>query len=681
MRTRHILAGFLLGSLLLGPDRVQAEPPDFPRLANVYLHAYVDPLYIPILSQYDLLIVDTIWTEAQLAELKGYNPSIKVYFYICNHCSELDPAPSDAFKVANLAYATTYDLWWYNTSGEPASDWPGSQIINLSAAGYSGPAGTWNEFLAGQIENLVATHPSIDGIFLDNFWKTLSWNQANLQLDSDCNPTHNPAGCDGVADTYLGLDALWNTALVEFATDLRTRLNQLEPGRSAPLALWGNSAADYYTILNGSLSELFPYTSNPDYGNPQNYGWRYQALHPNAGYLPTTYSNDPYRVKVLNATWPGNFWAPYKTEGYEAHKRFCLGSALLGDGYFSFDTGLAGHGQIWWEQEYDHAGLGRGYLGQPAGPAYSVITTPMPDLMTNGGFADLSGWSTAAIGGTGSITLDSSTYVSAPSSVRMNVTSVTQPLGGMKLWRTAPNITQDVGYTISFSARSDVDGDVMLELNSPACPNSECLKAWRISVDSSWKTYETSFIASGTATPSIEFFALIPGSVWLDDIKMEAIDRNAYRRNYTKGAVVVNYTNSDLTEQLGGTYYKLYIPGSDVFDGSAVTSVTVPPQDGMIVVTDPPLPVDVNPDLTTTGGSGNSIRFTLQRSEKVRVDLYDVAGRFVRRLVDDRVLGAGAHTLPWDGLTVDGRRAATGIYFYRVTTPSMTTNQKLLFVR
>ncbi|MCA9751256.1 MAG: M28 family peptidase [Gemmatimonadetes bacterium] len=50
---------------------------------------------------------------------------------------------------------------------------------------------------------------------------------------------------------------------------------------------------------------------------------------------------------------------------------------------------------------------------------------------------------------------------------------------------------------------------------------------------------------------------------------------------------------------------------------------------------------------------------------RVRLDVYDVAGRRVRALLDDR-LAAGPHAMSWDGRNDDGHRVAAGVYFLRM---------------
>jgi hypothetical protein len=51
-----------------------------------------------------------------------------------------------------------------------------------------------------------------------------------------------------------------------------------------------------------------------------------------------------------------------------AAMRFGLGTALMGNGFYTFDNGVFGHYVAWWYDEYDGAGRGIGWLGFPQGP-------------------------------------------------------------------------------------------------------------------------------------------------------------------------------------------------------------------------------------------------------------------------------------------------------------------------
>jgi hypothetical protein len=59
------------------------------------------------------------------------------------------------------------------------------------------------------------------------------------------------------------------------------------------------------------------------------------------------------------------------------------------------------------------------------------------------------------------------------------------------------------------------------------------------------------------------------------------------------------------------------------------------------------------------------IRFDLATPERVRVDVYDVAGRLVARLVDGPY-PSGFHSVVWDGIDRRGSQVASGVYFVRM---------------
>jgi hypothetical protein len=51
---------------------------------------------------------------------------------------------------------------------------------------------------------------------------------------------------------------------------------------------------------------------------------------------------------------------------------------------------------------------------------------------------------------------------------------------------------------------------------------------------------------------------------------------------------------------------------------------------------------------------------------EVEVEVFDVNGRLVRRLLNE-VLGGGVHRVEWDGRAASGRRVTTGVYFLKMS--------------
>jgi hypothetical protein len=77
--------------------------------------------------------------------------------------------------------------------------------------------------------------------------------------------------------------------------------------------------------------------------------------------------------------------------------------------------------------------------------------------------------------------------------------------------------------------------------------------------------------------------------------------------------------------------------------------------------------------------AGTVIPFTLTKESEYTVSIYNVAGQVVRTFTG---MGAvGTNRLEWNGRTVGGDEAATGMYFYRVTTPEFTSTKKMVLIK
>lgn len=74
------------------------------------------------------------------------------------------------------------------------------------------------------------------------------------------------------------------------------------------------------------------------------------------------------------------------------------------------------------------------------------------------------------------------------------------------------------------------------------------------------------------------------------------------------------------------------------------------------------------------------IKFALPEKQNVTLDIYDVNGRRVTRLLNGK-LNAGWHTVTWNGTDARGRRVKSGVYFYRLTAGKYRKTVKMLLVR
>jgi len=75
-----------------------------------------------------------------------------------------------------------------------------------------------------------------------------------------------------------------------------------------------------------------------------------------------------------------------------------------------------------------------------------------------------------------------------------------------------------------------------------------------------------------------------------------------------------------------------------------------------------------------------TIRLEVPRAALATVDIVDVRGRHVRRVVQAN-LAAGSHDLTWDGADDRGRATASGVYFARLHVGDESRLSKLMLVR
>jgi hypothetical protein len=74
------------------------------------------------------------------------------------------------------------------------------------------------------------------------------------------------------------------------------------------------------------------------------------------------------------------------------------------------------------------------------------------------------------------------------------------------------------------------------------------------------------------------------------------------------------------------------------------------------------------------------IAFDLARSGRVQLEVFDVRGRSVRRLLAED-LPAGRHEVVWDGRDDAGSGVASGTYVARLSAPGVTTARKMQLVK
>ncbi len=75
-----------------------------------------------------------------------------------------------------------------------------------------------------------------------------------------------------------------------------------------------------------------------------------------------------------------------------------------------------------------------------------------------------------------------------------------------------------------------------------------------------------------------------------------------------------------------------------------------------------------------------TIKFSVQKSEHVKLVVYNMLGQPVKTLVN-RVVSAGTHAVSWNGTDASGRHLASGIYYCKLQSDKQTATKKMLLLK
>jgi hypothetical protein len=95
----------------------------------------------------------------------------------------------------------------------------------------------------------------------------------------------------------------------------------------------------------------------------------------------------------------------------------------------------------------------------------------------------------------------------------------------------------------------------------------------------------------------------------------------------------------------------------------------------------PAAPLALDQNRPNPFNPSTTVSFTLPVESQVRLEIYDVSGRLVARLIDGAKLSGGPHEVEWNGRETSGRTAASGIYIYRLVAGKETLSRKMVLLR
>ncbi len=473
--------------------------------------------------------------------------------------------------------------------------WPNSWMLNVSTLCPTATVSTtvgaeiWADYNARVAAGLVDA-ADWDGILLDRSDADESWvigNSTARTLDPDQSNT--------LLTDYGAFDAAWNAGIRRYEQALRDAVGR----ETIIFANWGMAN---YDLLNGNNFEGFPLDDGRSYGMPWQqtvFGpapqgsymeWLAQAQDPNLTMIET-YEDDGSPDPDGDGVYDNPADDPDFVPNYRK-MRFGLTTALLGDGFFSYEINTNGHGSLGllWFDEYDNAGAGRGYLDQPCGDAFRPLPPlTTPNLLGDGTFeTGVGAWTLWADDGyAATVAQDTTTAAEGAASARVEVTRSQGTDWRVDFSKAPVEVISGTEYTLSFWAKADAPRTVGAWVQETSEPWTGYLWFEDVGVTTTWTEYTFRGLSAGDDTEASLHFGLgvTTGTVWLDDVRLQQGSREVWRRDYNGGVALVNATSTAQTVELGGRYRKIQgAQAPEINNGSVVTQITLPPLDGLIVL-------------------------------------------------------------------------------------------------
>ena len=140
----------------------------------------------------------------------------------------------------------------------------------------------------------------------------------------------------------------------------------------------------------------------------------------------------------------------------------------------------------------------------------------------------------------------------------------------------------------------------------------------------------------------------------------------------------VCFGKDDLRTLFGGVSGNQSVPvtiiGSVIGGGEFRAALTV-----AVVAAGGPLAASFDPN--PVSGSGGTLEFVTEQQGRVRVSLFDISGRLVRRVWESAAADVGLHRVPVEARSDAGRPLASGIYFYRIESAEGAASGRVMVLR
>lgn len=511
---------------------LSAVNPPFPRTGNLWGWWQWRGKGLPYMAKVDLWLGAEPPAE-EIRELRRLNPHLRLLTSI--NAVENSGLPSDYYLK--------------DTKGRRIEVWPGSFRLNLTKPYVA-------EYQARYAyETVLATDLMADGVFFDNVMTTQSWQTQDIYG----NPVQIDANEDGVADDPAAFDAAWKAGVFN---EIRT-FRQLMPhaiinGHS--MDIYEPGIAEFFNGVSIGFATANVLEGEESFAAVWNryHDWQARAVQP-VGVMVESSPVDQiaygYDYEPLQKIPPATLEF---ARSYYPWVRFGLAFTLMSDGFFAHEYGDTWHGNDWWYDELDFE------LGYPLGPAQKVEFPA--DAGTNGivnpGFesAITSPWRlNTSTGCAARLTRQAADAPEGSACARVDISATTGTDWHIEFAQYNRSLTRGVTYDFSFRARGSARRPITLSAQKGSPDWRGYGLGQRLWLTNEWQTFTVPFTATETVSDArLQFFlGESTNTVWIDDVRLVRHAPDVYRRDFTRGVVLLNGTREVREIALGAGFHRL----------------------------------------------------------------------------------------------------------------------------
>jgi Hypothetical glycosyl hydrolase family 15 len=438
--------------------------------------------------------------------------------------------------------------WLRDVDGGRIEVWPGTWRVNLTDPAVA------DLKAAEAVRALRGRGVRFDGVFFDNVFTSQSWQRTDIFG----RPVQIDANRDGKPDDPATLDAAWRAGVVrELRTFRRRAPRALVVGHAQDLSVPEIVAASNGTSRGFDTADVIEGQRSFEDVLRVYQAWSSRAHRPRVVMLEGSpidqlaygYGFDPAHAAPPATIEFGRTYYPWM--------RFGLALTLLGDGWYTYEWGDAWHGTYRWYDEYD------ANLGRPLGPARRARVAGArrgADEVRDGGFErglppTWVLWYDRAGGARALAVRDAATPGRGRAALRVDVARG----GHVELNRMGLKLRRGVDYRVSFLVRSDAPRTIRVTTSKGSPPWTSYGSAASVQVSRRFRRVTLTFRALATAADARLQLILDggPGAISVDDVTLRRDLPQVFRRDYARGAAIVNATSSPQRVLVGPGYRRL----------------------------------------------------------------------------------------------------------------------------